>query len=59
MEFDKRQALDLFEDALLDAHHDYGRGVALGLASAFYICGLFTYQEWQGLLTRIPRRNHV
>lgn len=55
MEFDKCQALDLFEDALMDAHHEYGRGVALGLASAFYMCGLFTHAEWQTMLKRVPK----
>jgi hypothetical protein len=55
MEFDKCQALDLFEDALMDAHHEYGRGVALGLASAFYMCRLFTHAEWKAMLNRIPK----
>lgn len=55
MEFDKHQALDLFEDALMDAHHEYGRGVAFGLASAFYMCGLFNHEEWQGMLKHIPK----
>jgi hypothetical protein len=55
MEFDKHQALDLFDDALMDADHEYGRGVALGLAGAFYMCGLFTHEEWQDILKRIPK----
>lgn len=55
MEFDKRQALDLFEDALMDVHNEHGRGIAKGLASAFYMCGLFTHAEWKAMLKRIPK----
>jgi len=52
--FDKRMALEVFEDALTDVDTPHGRGMAVGLCGAFYMCGLFTVKEWEDLLKRIP-----
>ncbi len=52
--FDKRQALDVIEDALTDIDSERGQGVAVGLCGAFYMCGLLNEEEWKTLLARIP-----
>ena len=52
--FDKRMALDVIEDALTDMETPHGCGVATGLCSAFYLCGLLNTKEWQTFLKRIP-----
>lgn len=51
--FDKRMALDVVEDALLNTETPYGLGIATGLCGAFYMCGLFSTEEWTGLLARL------
>lgn len=52
--FDKRMALDVIEDALMDMDTPYGRGVVTGLGGAFHMCGLLNTEEWDALLKRIP-----
>ena len=52
--FDKRMALDVLEDTLTDMETPHGCGVAVGLCSAFYLCGLLNTKEWQTFLQRIP-----
>ncbi len=52
--FDKRMALEVIEDALTMLGTAEGRGVAIGLCGAFYMCELLTHAEWQALVARIP-----
>jgi len=52
--FDKRMALDVIEDALTDLNSPNSRGMATGLCSALYMCGLLDTEEWEGFLNRIP-----
>ncbi|MEJ1959947.1 MAG: hypothetical protein WDM70_11430 [Nitrosomonadales bacterium] len=52
--FNKHMALEVIEDALTGIGSAYGRGVAAGLCSAFYICGLLSEAEWKAFLKRIP-----
>ncbi len=52
--FDKRMALDVIEDALTMLGTAEGRGVAIGLCGAFYMCELLTRAEWEALVARIP-----
>lgn len=52
--FDKHMALDEIEDALTGLHTPYGRGVAVGLCGAFYMCGLLSTAEWETFMARIP-----
>lgn len=54
--FDKRMALDVIEDALMDMDTPHGRGVAAGLCGAFHMCGLINTEEWEALLERIPAK---
>lgn len=58
-EFDKHMALDVMEDALTDIDTPHGLGMATGLCSAFYMCGLFSAEEWEALLERIPTNSRV
>ncbi len=53
--FDKQMALDVIEDALTTSDTAEGRGLAIGLCGAFYMCGLLTHAEWEALLARIPQ----
>ncbi len=53
--FDKRMALDVIEDAFTTLDTSEGRGVAIGLCGAFYMCGLLSHAEWEALVERIPR----
>lgn len=52
--FDKRQALEVIEDALTNIGSAHGRGMVVGLCGAFYMCGLLNKDEWEALLARIP-----
>jgi len=52
--FDRRMALEVVEDALTNLGHAENRGMAAGLCSAFYMCGLLERAEWKALLERIP-----
>ncbi len=52
--FDRRMALEVVEDALGALHGPEDRGLAAGLCGAFYMCGLLSHAEWEGLLARIP-----
>ena len=52
--FDKRQATEVIEDALTDIDTPHGRGVATGICGAFHMCGLFSQEEWEEILERIP-----
>lgn len=52
--FDKRMAMAVFEDALANRDVAHGRGMATGLCGAFYMCGLFSQEEWAACLKRIP-----
>jgi len=54
VQFDKCQAMEVIEDALTDIDTPHGRGVATGLCGAFYMCGLLSKEEWEGILERIP-----
>ncbi len=53
-DFDKRMALDVIEDAFTTLDTSEGRGVAIGLCGAFYMCGLLSHAEWEALVERIP-----
>lgn len=52
--FDKRMALDVIEDAFTTLGTPEGRGVAIGLCGAFYMCGLLSHAEWEALVASIP-----
>lgn len=52
--FDKRMALYEIEDALTNVDTPHGRGMATGLCSAFYMCGLLSVSEWEAFMDRIP-----
>jgi hypothetical protein len=56
--FDKRQALEVIEDALTDIDNAHTRGVAVGLCGAFYMCGLLSEDEWAAILARIPAEDN-
>lgn len=56
--FDKHMALAVIEDALADIDTPHGRGMATGLCSAFYMCGLLSTEEWEAFLERIPVEPH-
>lgn len=47
-------ALAVIEDALTTLGTPENRGLAMGLCGAFYMCGLLSHAEWEGLLARIP-----
>ncbi len=51
--FDKRMALDVMEDVLSTLRTAEDRALAFGLCSAFYMCGLLSHAEWEGILARI------
>ncbi len=51
--FDKRMALEVIEDALTMLDTAEGRGMAMGLCGAFYMCELLTEAEWEALVARI------
>lgn len=55
---DKHMALDVIENALTDTDNPHGRGVAVGLCGAFYMCGLLNADEWKAFLKRIPVESH-
>lgn len=52
--FDRRMALEMIEDAFTNLDYPENRGMATGLCSAFYVCGLLERREWVALLERIP-----
>lgn len=52
--FDKHMALGEIEDALTNLSTPHGRGVAIGLCSAFYMCGLLSADEWEAFMELIP-----
>ncbi len=52
--FDRRMALDVIEDAFSAMCTAESRGLAVGLCSAFYMCGLLSRVEWEAFLERIP-----
>ncbi len=54
MDFDKRQAIEVIEDALTNIDTPHGRGVAVGLCGAFHMCGLINEVEWEAYFARIP-----
>lgn len=56
--FDKHMALDVLEDALTDIDSAQGRGMAIGLCGAFYMCGLINPEEWKEYLRRIQTERH-
>jgi hypothetical protein len=51
--FDKSMAIDMIEDALEAQGNPIGRGIAAGLCSAFYLCGVIDSAEWEGYQRRI------
>ncbi len=53
--FDRRMALDVIEDAFTTLDSPEGRGLAIGLCGAFYMCGLLSHAEWEALVERIPQ----
>ncbi len=57
MDFDRRMALEVLDDALTSLRTPEDRGFAVGLCGAFYMCGLLEHGEWVALLKRIPRRD--
>ena len=52
--FDKRMALDVIEDALTAMGSPENRGFVTGLCGAFELCGLLNRAEWHAFLKRIP-----
>ena len=52
-DFDRRMAIAEIEDALTGVDTPYGRGIAIGLCSAFYMCELLSEAEWETFMTRI------
>lgn len=50
--FDKTKAIDMIEDALKAREDPIGRGIAVGLCSAFYVCGVIDSAEWEGYQQR-------
>ncbi len=52
--FDKRMALEVIEDAFTTMGSPEGRGLAIGLCGAFYMCGLLSHAEWEALVAQIP-----
>ncbi len=46
-------AIDMIEDALEAQGNPIGRGIAAGLCSAFYLCGVIDSAEWEGYQKRI------
>ncbi len=52
--FDKRMALEVIEDALGVMSTPESCGYLRGLCGAFYLCGLLSKTEWEGVLRRIP-----
>lgn len=50
---DKHAVIDIVEDALTDTKTSYGQGIVVGLCGAFYMCGLFSVEEWESFLLRI------
>lgn len=57
IQFDKRMAVEAMEDALVGTTTEFGCGVATGLCGAFHMCGIFSKEEWESFLSRIPARN--
>lgn len=53
--FDKRMALDVIEDAFTALGAPENRGYVIGLCGGFYLCGLLSQDEWDGLQERIAR----
>jgi hypothetical protein len=51
--FDKYMAIDMIEDALQSQGGPVGHGIATGLCSAFYLCGVLDTAEWETLQRRI------
>jgi hypothetical protein len=51
--FDKSKAIDMIEDALKARDDPIGRGIAVGLCSAFYVCGMLDSAEWEGYQQRL------
>ncbi len=56
--FDKSMAIDMIEDALSAQANPIGRGIAAGLCSAFYLCGVIDTEEWEGFQRRILESHH-
>ncbi len=52
--FDRRMALEVIEDAFTTMGSPEGRGLAIGLFGAFYMCGLLSQSEWEALVAKIP-----
>jgi hypothetical protein len=52
--FNKRMALEVLEDSLTDLDRPYGRGMTMGLCSAFYMCGMLSDEEWVEHIKLIP-----
>jgi hypothetical protein len=50
----RQMAADVIEDAFTDLVSARGRGIALGVCGAFYLCGLISEKEWRRYLERIP-----
>lgn len=46
-------AIDMIEDALGVQDSPIGRGIAAGLCSAFYLCGVIEPEEWERFQKRI------
>ena len=45
--FDKNMAAEMIEDALQAVSDPIGRGIAVGLCSAFYLCGMIEKPDWE------------
>lgn len=58
-QFDKYMAMDMIEDALSALDSPVGRGIAAGLCSAFYACGVIDTEEWEGFQKRLLGRHDV
>jgi len=52
-QFDSSMAIDILEDALQAVSDPVGRGIAIGLCSAFYLCDMLTPAEWERYQERI------
>lgn len=54
--FDKRMALDVIEDALTTMGPPESSGFVIGLCGGFYLSGLLSKDEWEGVLERVSEK---
>ncbi|HKB60855.1 MAG TPA: hypothetical protein VKC56_12515 [Gallionellaceae bacterium] len=58
-DFDRSMAIDMLEDALQAVADPVGRGIATGLCSAFYLCGIIESADWEDYHQRILMGSHA